>query len=174
METTTSGKPPRQNITVARFRLWRERSLPRASYQITPRFWTPDTLESAAALKDWQRRAAKSFAPSLTGLAYTPRRLYLVVAAGAAHYEHIAKLVHCRALMRADPDYIEHKGKRVTMLLLANQVDPSIADFARRSRVRVCVPPAAAGSEAETPLPVTDTKTDTTAIQDSGNGSVRG
>jgi hypothetical protein len=164
VETATSGKQPRQNITVARFRLWRERSLPRASYQITPRFWTPDDLRSAAGLKDWQRRAAKSWSPSLTGLAYTPRWLYLVVAAGAANYEHVAKLVHCRALMRADPDYVEHRGKRVSMILLANKVEPAIIDFARRNRVRVFISAATAGAEAATPPAATDTKTDTTAI----------
>ena len=156
METTTSGKQPRQNITVARFRLWRQCSLPRASYQITPRFSTPDDLRSAAGLKDWQRRAAKSFSPSLTGLAYTPRRLYLVVAAGAANYEHVAKLVHCRALMRADPDYQEHRGKRVSMLVLCDDCPAAVADFARRHRVRVVSLSAGLAAKVPPKVPLAD------------------
>ncbi len=56
--------------------------------------------------------------------------------------------------LRADPDYIEHNGKRVTMLLLANQVDPSIADFCRRQRVRIL-------TRCEQMSRATDTKTDT-------------
>ena len=61
------------------------------------------------------------------------------------------------------------------MILLADQVESLDRRF--RASLIACgsaLPVAAAGSEAETPPPVTDTKTDTTAIQDSGNGSVRG
>ncbi|HVA81421.1 MAG TPA: hypothetical protein VNF29_10900 [Candidatus Binataceae bacterium] len=147
MEDLLPAKPPRQNITAARFRLWRERSLPRASYQIMPVFWTPAGLANAADLAPHMRKAVKRSEPSLSGLAYTPRRIDLVVAAGAASYEHVAKLIHCRALMRADPDYSEHRGKRVSMILLANQVDPAIADFARLCRVRVIVSSATPGAE---------------------------
>ena len=53
--------------------------------------------------------------------------------------------MHARALLRADPDYTGHRGKRVSMILLANKVEPAIADFAGRQRVRViaiAAPPA--------------------------------
>ena len=46
------------------------------------------------------------------GIAWTEGRLYLVVATRAADYEHIAKLIHCRTLVRDDPDYAEHHGQR--------------------------------------------------------------
>ena len=144
MESTAPGKQPRPNITAARFRLWRERAMPLASYQLAPAFWTPAGLVRAAASPPHMRQAVKRLEPSLSGLAYTPRRIDLVVAAGAADYQHVAKLIHCRALMRADPDYSEHRGKRVSMILLANQVAPAVADFARRHHVRVIVPVAAA------------------------------
>ena len=121
--------------------------MPLASYQLAPAFWTPAGLVRAAASPPHMRQAVKRWEPSLSGLAYTPRRIYLVVAAGGASYEHIAKLIHCRALMRDDPDYIEHRGKRVSMILLCNSVAAPVADFARRSRVRVIVPVAAAGAE---------------------------
>jgi len=149
METTKPAKLSGNPAMAVRFRSWRESTLPSAAYRIEPRFWTPAGLQFAEGLPDWQRRACKNFEPRVTGIAWTSRRLYLVIAAAAATYEHAAQLIHARALLRADPDYIEHRGKRVTMLLLANQVDPSIADFARRSRVRVCVPVAADGKQAD-------------------------
>ena len=48
----------------------------------------------------------------MTGIAWTSRRLYLVIAAAAATYEHAAQLNPCAcASLRADPDYIEHNGQ---------------------------------------------------------------
>jgi len=157
-----------------RFRLWRASTLPSAAYRIEPRFWTPAGLQFAEGLSDRQRRASKVFEPRVTGIAWTSHRLYLVIATAAASYEHAAQLIHARELVRADRDYAEHAEKRVSMILLADKVEPPIDDFCRRHRVRVCAPVAAAGAEAATPPPVTDTKTDTAAIHDSGNGSVRG
>ena len=87
------------------------------------------------------------------------RRLYLVIAAAAATYEHAAQLIHARALLRADPDYIEHRGKRVTMILLANKVEPPIADFARRQRVRILIAPVSSAMGDASPrayLPMPD------------------
>ena len=149
METTKPAKVSGNPAMAVRFRIWRERTLPRAAYRLEARFWTPAGRQFAEGLPDWQRRACKNFEPRVTGIAWTPRRLYLVIAAAAATYEHAAQLIYARALLRADPDYIEHRGKRVTMLLLANQLEPSIADFARRSRVRVCVPVAVDGNQAD-------------------------
>jgi hypothetical protein len=125
------------------FRRWRERTLPCASYRIAPRLWTPAGLTYAAGLADSHRRAVKSFEPMLTGIAWTPRRFYLVVAATAPGYEHVGKLIHCAALFRADPDYAEHCGSRVSLILLADNVAPALADFARRHRVHVIAANAA-------------------------------
>ena len=111
--------------------------MPDASYQIGPAFWTVAGLKYAATVDPIIVASVKRREPQLTGLAYTARAIYLVVAAGAANYEHIAKLVHCRALMRADPDYIEHRGKRVSMVMLCDDCPAVVADFARRHRVRV-------------------------------------
>ncbi|MGD1029037.1 hypothetical protein [Candidatus Binatus soli] len=141
-----SGNP----AMAVRFRIWRERILPRAAYRIEPRFWTPDGFQFAEGKADWQRRALKSFEPRVTGMAWTSSRLYLVIATNTAVYEHAAQLMHARALLRADPDYAEHRGKRVSMILLARKVEPAIADFARRQRVRVFVPAAVVGAEAAT------------------------
>jgi hypothetical protein len=132
-----------------RFRAWRERTLPRGTYRIEPRFWTPAGLQFAEGLPDWQRRALKSFEPRVTGMAWSASRVHLVIVAGAAAYEHVAKLIHARDLMRTDPDYIEHRGKRVSMVLLANKVEPAIADFARRHRVRISVPVAMTGNQPD-------------------------
>jgi hypothetical protein len=149
METTTPAKLSGNPAMAVRFRIWRERTLPRAGYRLEARFWTPAGRQFAEGLPDWQRRACKNFEPRVTGIAWTSRRLYLVIAAAAATYEHAAQLIHARALLRADPDYIEHSGKRVTMLLLANKVEPSIADFARRHRVRISVPAAVDGNQRD-------------------------
>lgn len=110
----------------------------------------------AEGLPDWQRRACKNFEPRVTGIAWTSRRLYLVIATAAASYEHVAQLIHARALIRGDPDYADQRGKRVSMVLLADKADPSIVDFARRQRVRILVAPissamgdASAGQSAD-------------------------
>jgi hypothetical protein len=120
-----------------RFRRWREQSLPHALYRIAPRFWTPAGLTHAEGLADSHRRAVKSFEPMLTGIAWKARRFYLVVAATAPGYEHVGRLIHCAALFRADPDYAEHRGKRISLILVAGNVAPALADFARRHRVHV-------------------------------------
>jgi hypothetical protein len=93
--------------------------------------------------------------PRATGIASSAGRVHLVIVAGAADYGHVAKLIHARDLMRADPDYAEHRGKRVSMILLANKVEPAIADFAPRHRVRISVPVTTAAAEAGT-LPASD------------------
>jgi hypothetical protein len=43
--------------------------------------------------------------------------------------------------MRGDGDYREHRGKRVSMLVLCDDCPPAVADFARRYRVRVIAQP---------------------------------
>jgi len=119
-----------------RFRAWRERHLPDASYQIAPAFWTSAGSKYAASVEPILVPAVKRREPQLTGLAHTERAIYLVVVARAATYEHVARLIHCRALMRDDPDYQEHRGKRVSMLMLCDECAPGVADFAHRQRVR--------------------------------------
>lgn len=138
----------------ARFRAWREHTLPHASYQLAPAFWTSAGLKYGSGFDAVMLPAVKRREPQLTGLAYTARAVYLVVVAGAAAYEHVARLIHCRALMRGDPDYFELRGKRVSMILLACTIESPVADFARRSRVRIV-------TQCAPPIRATDTKTDT-------------
>lgn len=142
MPAKISGSP----AMAVRFRLWRESTLPRAAYRVEPRFWTPAGRQRVEAWPDWQRRALKTFEPRVTGLAWTARRLYLVVATATGGYEHVAQLIHACALVRGDPDYIEHRGKRVSLLLLCDDCPSAVADFARRHRVRV----VAQGGESTT------------------------
>jgi hypothetical protein len=122
---------------LTRFRAWRERTLPRAAYQITPRFWTPARLAPVQAKADSLRAMVKSFEPVVTGIAYMPRAVYLAIATRTADYADVARLIHCRALMRDDPDYAEHRGKRVSMLILCDHAPLAVLDFARRARVRI-------------------------------------
>jgi hypothetical protein len=57
--------------------------------------------------------------------------------------------MHARELIGADRDYAEHAEKRVSMVLVADKVEPPIDDFCRRHRVRVSVPVAADGNQAD-------------------------
>jgi len=61
--------------------------------------------------------------------------------ASIASYEHVAKLIHCRALMRDDPDYFEHRHKGVYSILLCDDCPEAIRDFARRHHVPVIAQP---------------------------------
>jgi hypothetical protein len=119
------------------FRTWRESAAPTAAYQLIPRFWTQAGRELAQDMTEANRRASKNFEPSLTGIAWTARQLHLVIATRAADYEHVAKLIHCRTLVRDDPDYDEHKGKRVSALILCDNAPRRVLDFARRYRVKI-------------------------------------
>jgi len=142
-EPTTCFGPlsHRQHPAFARFRAWRERTLPHASYQIAPAFWTPAGLQYAATVDPIVAPSVKRREPTVTGLAYTARTIHLVACTRDAGYEQIAKLIHCRALMRDDPDHAEHRGKRMFMLLLCDDCSPAVADFARRQRVRILIAP---------------------------------
>jgi len=73
----------------------------------------------------------------LTGMAYAPRNVHLVIATRVGDYADVARLIHCRSLMRDDPDHAEHRDKHVSMVLLCDQVPPAIEDFARRHHVRI-------------------------------------
>jgi len=156
----------------ARFRAWRERSLPLASYRLMPAFWTPAGRIRWLSLNSTTLLVAKRTEPQLTGLAYTARRLHLVVVAGFATYEQVARLIHCRALVRDDPDYAEHRGKRVSLILLCDDYPPAVLDFARRHRVRVIA--SAAPHAAERPSkqpPDRDQNRDQLLHGDSGNAN---
>jgi hypothetical protein len=129
--------PQHVNPMLARFRTWRERAAPHAAYQLMPRFWTPAGLADTKGMPEGRRRAAKTFEPCLTGMAWTAGRLYLVVATREASYEHVAKLIHSRTLMSTDPDYAEQQGKRISALILCDDAPLAVLDFARRYRIQI-------------------------------------
>ena len=112
---TRSGRSP-----IERFRAWRERTLPGASYQLEPAFWTSARRRTLSRYDAAALRALKRREPQVTGLAYTDRAVYLVTAAKAG-YAHAAKLMQCRRLMRTDPDYATHGRKRVFLVLLCDE-----------------------------------------------------
>jgi hypothetical protein len=145
--TPSTPRSHNANATAARFREWRVSELPRCSYQMAPAFWTPARLKQLQGTDAAEMRMYKRREPQITGLAYTHSRIFLVMAATVATYEHVAKLIHCRALMRRDPDYFEHLGKRVYSILLCDDCPEAIRDFARRHHVQVLTP--AANSDLE-------------------------
>ena len=109
----------------------------RADYQLAANFWTPTSLARTVGLAEHECRMVKRGEPQITGFAYTTRRIYLVMVARIGSYEHIARLLHVCALVSDDPDYVEHRYKRVSMLILCDDCPPAALDFARRHHVRV-------------------------------------
>jgi hypothetical protein len=122
---------------LARFRAWRERTLPAASYQLEPAFWTPARRRSLSRYDAATLGALKRREPQVTGLAYTNGAVYLVIAAAKATYAHVAKLMHCRDLIRRDPDYAAHRDKRIVLVLLCDECPRKDAEFARRIQIDI-------------------------------------
>jgi hypothetical protein len=130
---------PAKGWTLEAFREWRSREHPRASYAITPRLWTPDGIERAAGSAERERRMIKNWEPRLTGMAYSERDVFLVEVAGELTAEHVGRLLYLADLWRRDPDYHEHRSKRVHLVMLVRGADLALLDFARRRRIRVLV-----------------------------------
>jgi hypothetical protein len=122
---------------IARFRALREMAWPRASYKLHPHFWTPAGRRRCSSFDPMIWPVAKTSEPMLTGMAWTARNVYLVVVAFTARYEQIGRLIHCQSLIRRDPDYVEHRGKRVLSILFCDSCSLLLADFARRHKVRI-------------------------------------
>ena len=128
------------------FRAWREREHPRSSYQIAPPLWRPEWQSQAEDAREPMRRGLKNWEPRLTGMAYSDRIVHLVQVVAELRAEHIRRMLYLADLFRRDPDYGEHRSKRVHLVILARKVAPSVLDFARRRRIRVVVS-SAAGDE---------------------------
>ncbi len=120
-------------------REWRSREHPRASYAITPRVWTPDGIERAAGSAERERRMIKNWEPRLTGMAYSEREVFQIEVAGELTAEHVGRLLYLADLWLRDPDYLEHRSKRVHLVMLVRGADLALLDFARRRRIRVLV-----------------------------------
>jgi hypothetical protein len=123
----------------AAFREWRSREHPCASYEIAPRVWRPEQLAQFAGYTDGERRMLKGSEPRLTGLAYSDRNVFLVGVVGELTAEHLGRLLYLVHLFRRDPDYAEHRGKHVRMVIIVREATATMIDFARRHRIRVMV-----------------------------------
>ena len=121
------------------FRAWREREHPRSSYQIAPPLWRPEWQSQAEDAREPMRRALKNWEPRLTGMAYSDRIVHLVQVVDELRAEQIGRMLYLADLFRRDPDYAEHRSKRVHLVMLARKAAPSVLDFARRRRIRVVV-----------------------------------
>jgi len=146
---TKAWEPPVGGVggwQFAVFRAWREREHPRSSYQIAPPLWRPEWQSQAEDAREPMRRALKNWEPRLTGMAYSDRIVHLVQVVAELRAEHIGRMLYLADLFRSDPDYGEHRSKRVHLVILARKVAPSVLDFARRRRIRVVVS-SAAGDE---------------------------
>ena len=123
----------------ALFPAWRERECPQSSYQISPPVWRPEWQSQAEGVRDRTRQALKNWEPRLTGMAYSDRIVHLVQVVDDLRAEQIGRMLYLADLFRGDPDYAEHRSKRVRLFMLARKVAPSVLDFARRRRIRVLV-----------------------------------
>ncbi len=121
------------------FRDWRAREHPRTCYQIAPRVWRPESFAQFEGVADSNLRAIKNWEPRLTGFAYSDRDAYLVEVATELSAERVGRLLYLVDLWRRDPDWSEHRGKRVHPVMLVRDATADLIDFARQRRIRVVV-----------------------------------
>ncbi len=81
----------------------------------------------------------KNWEPRLTGMAYSEREVFQIEVAGELTAEHVGRLLYLADLWLRDPDYLEHRSKRVHLVRLVRGADLALLDFARRRRIRVLV-----------------------------------
>lgn len=132
--------------TFAAFRAWREREHPKSSYQIGPHVWRPERCDGGAVVEHRMNPAMKNWEPRLTGFAYSDSDVYLVEVAAVLSAEHIGRLLYLVDLWRRDPDYLQHRNKRVHVVAIVREATGDLIDFARRRRIRVVL--LCAGTEA--------------------------
>ncbi|MFI5351361.1 MAG: hypothetical protein ACHQZS_00215 [Candidatus Binatales bacterium] len=119
------------------FRDWRAREHPRTCYQIAPRVWRPESLAQFEGAADANLRAIKNWEPRLTGFAYSDRDAYLVEVAAELSAERVGRVLYLVDLWRRDPDWSEHRGKRMHLVMLVRDATADMINFARRRRIRV-------------------------------------
>jgi hypothetical protein len=135
-----AAKPKRdRGWTFAAFRAWRHRAHPGSSYQIAPAVWRPERYAEFCREPDARRRALKNWEPRFTGLACSDHAVFLVEVVGELTAEIVGKLLYCADLFRRDPDYDQHRHKRMYLVILAREATTSLRDFARRCHIRVHV-----------------------------------
>ena len=83
-------------------------------------------------------------------MAYSDRIVHLVQVVDELRAEQIGRMLYLADLFRRDPDYAEHRSKRVHLVMLARKAAPSVVDFARRRRIRVVVSSAAGDEDGRT------------------------
>jgi len=139
IETPAAKARAAAGWTFAAFREWRGREHPRTSYQIAPRVWRPESRAAVAAGVNAPKPAMKNWEPRLTGFAYSDRDMYLVEVAAELSAEHVGRVLYLVDLWRRDPDYGEHRGKRVHVVMVVRGATADLIEFARRRRIRVTV-----------------------------------
>src|SRR5712692_5623180 len=96
-------------------------------------------IARAAGSAERERRMIKNWEPRLTGMAYSEREVFQIEVAGKLTAEHVGRLLYLADLWLRDPDYLEHRSKRVHLVRLVRGADLALLDFARRRRSRVLV-----------------------------------
>jgi len=139
---------PAKGWTFATFREWREREHPRTSYQIAARVWHPENRAAIAGVTGAPNSAMKNWEPRLTGFAYSDRNVYLVEVAAELSAERVGRVLYLVDLYRRDPDYAEHRSKRVHVVMIVRGATADMIAFARRRHIRVIVRTCDADSRA--------------------------
>jgi hypothetical protein len=101
--------------------------------------WRPEQRAAVEERPENERRMLKNWEPRLIGMAYSERNVFLVEAGTVLSAEHLGKLLFLVDLWRRDPDYAEHRGKRVRLVILVREACKTMIEFARRRRVHVVV-----------------------------------
>jgi hypothetical protein len=148
------GMPPVRSAAgvgwqFAVFRSWRERDYPRTSYLIAPHVWRHEQRLQVEDASESARRALKNWEPRLTGVAYSDRSVFLVEVVAKLTAEHVGRMLYLADLFRVDPGYAAHRCKRQHRVMVVQEADPSVFEFARRKHVSVIV--WRSGADADSP-----------------------
>jgi hypothetical protein len=119
------------------FREWHRREHPRSGYRVKPRVWTAHGLQGAEGKSELERINRKNCEPTLTGIAFTDRHVYLVLALSELDAAGVGRMLYLSYLFRHDPDFIEHGGKHAHRVILARTASEQMIQFARGYRIGV-------------------------------------
>jgi hypothetical protein len=119
------------------FREWHRRVHPRTSYRVKPHVWTPEGLKRAEGKSEAERVQWKNCEPTLTGIVFTDRHVYLVLALTELDAASVGRMLYLSYLWRRDPDYAPHHAKHLHCVILSRDGARSVIEFARRRQIRV-------------------------------------
>jgi hypothetical protein len=121
----------------AAFRDWHGREHPHTAYRVKPHVWTADGLKRAEGTSVLECVSLKNCEPTLTGITFAARHVYLVQVVDRCDEVAIGRLLYRHHLFRHDPDYRDHHCKHQHRVILARSAAGEMIDFAHGYRISV-------------------------------------